>query len=48
MSNVNDKPNLFSRLLNAVVQNVREHLMIYLVIWLIVLALDVYFIWFYE
>lgn len=44
----NDKPNLFSRLLNAVVQNVREHLMIYLVIWLIVLALDIYFIWFYE
>ncbi|GKX58092.1 YceO family protein [Leminorella grimontii] len=48
MNNANDKPNLFSRLLNAVVQNVREHLMIYLVIWLIVLALDVYFIWFYE
>ncbi|SQI40980.1 Protein of uncharacterised function (DUF2770) [Leminorella richardii] len=48
MPSKNNKPSLLSRILNGVVQNVREHLMIYLVIWLIVMALDVYFIWFYE
>ncbi|MBK5142352.1 DUF2770 family protein [Budviciaceae bacterium BWR-B9] len=37
-----------SRIIEAVMNNIREHMMIYIVIWIIVLLLDIYYVWFYE
>ncbi|MBK5072956.1 DUF2770 family protein [Budviciaceae bacterium CWB-B4] len=37
-----------SRIIDTVMNNIREHMMIYIVIWIIVLLLDIYYIWFYE
>ncbi|GKX49817.1 DUF2770 family protein [Budvicia aquatica] len=42
-----NKKNPFARVFDMVVHNVRQHLMIYIVIWLIVLALDIFYIWYY-
>ncbi|CAI0703805.1 MULTISPECIES: DUF2770 family protein [Serratia] len=34
---------MLNRILAAVVNNVREHLVLYLCLWLVLLALDLYF-----
>lgn len=34
---------MLNRILAAIVNNVREHLVLYLCLWLVLLALDVYF-----
>ncbi|WP_228350801.1 MULTISPECIES: DUF2770 family protein [Limnobaculum] len=43
-----EKKDLISRIIEAVMNNIREHMMIYIVIWIIVLLLDIYYVWFYE
>ncbi|MFV0547554.1 DUF2770 family protein [Limnobaculum xujianqingii] len=43
-----EKKDLMSRIIDTVMNNIREHMMIYIVIWIIVLLLDIYYIWFYE
>ncbi|AWH89958.1 DUF2770 domain-containing protein [Limnobaculum parvum] len=37
-----------SRIIESVMNNIREHMMIYIAIWIIVLLLDIYYVWFYE
>ncbi|MDT3251012.1 DUF2770 family protein [Serratia sp. root2] len=34
---------MLNKILSAIVNNVREHLVLYLCLWLLVLVLDVYF-----
>ncbi|WP_228723034.1 DUF2770 family protein [Limnobaculum xujianqingii] len=43
-----EKKDLMSRIIDTVMNNIREHMMIYIIIWIIVLLLDIYYIWFYE
>ncbi|WP_230514040.1 DUF2770 family protein [Limnobaculum parvum] len=43
-----EKQDLMSRIIESVMNNIREHMMIYIAIWIIVLLLDIYYVWFYE
>ncbi|WP_114195588.1 DUF2770 family protein [Edaphovirga cremea] len=39
---------IFRKLISALINNVRMHLAIYLVLWVILLILDLYYIYIYQ